>query len=255
MKKLFAFLICLLLTASVFCLPALAAQTISLADDDMSLQLPDDFIIVRRDNLSHMEDLLRSYGATVTETDAKLQSGNYRFIAVSNSMRCTLFLTAHEDAVSHTIGDLITYPDQVTAKGLLLGKVLPEGATLRELEHNGALFYRVDFGVQEQIGRIAYFTVINGRSYSLGVVDNSGDLSSNTNALIDTVFDNWEYTIKAEQQRIRSFREQVTSSVYLVCQILAVIALGVVIWLAIRNLRRKQMNADLQKNLPKRPRR
>ena len=170
-------------------------------------------------------------------------------------MRCTLFLTAHEDAVSHTIGDLITYPDQETAKGLLLGKVLPEGATLRELEHNGALFYRVDFGVQEQIGRIAYFTVINGRSYSLGVVDNSGDLSSNTNALIDTVFDNWEYTIKAEQQRIRSFREQVTSSVYLVCQILAVIALGVVIWLAIRNLRRKQMNADLQKNLPKRPRR
>ncbi len=254
-KPLLKILFSFLLAVCLFVQPVLAAQTVSLPDDGMTLQLPDDFTIVRRDNLQELSPFLESFGTTVSDTDIKLSQENYRFLAVSSTMGCTLFLTAREDEVSRSIGDLISYPDTQTAKGLLLGKTLPEGVTVKEWERDGALFFRVDFGTADQVGRIAYFTVMNDTAYTLGVVDNNGTLTDNTNALIDTVFNNWEYTIQAEQQRIQSFRQKITSVFYWICQIAAVAALVFIIRLAIKDVRQKQMEEDKQKNLPKKPRR
>ncbi|MBR4868002.1 MAG: hypothetical protein IKU10_02500 [Clostridia bacterium] len=255
MKKRILFLLFAVLLTALFTFPVYAAQTVTLPDDNMTLQVPDDFTILQRETLPEMKGLLAEYGTSLTETDVKLKSGNYRFYAVSNLMRCTLFLSGQTDSVSRSIGDLITYPDPETAKSLLLGKNLPKNAVVKELEHNGALFYRVDFGVTEGIGRIAYFTVINNTAYTLCVVDNNGTISPNTNALIDTTFNSWEYTIEAEQQRIQSFRENVTSAVYLICQIVAIIGLVFLIRMAIRSVQKHRMEKDRQKNLPKRPRR
>ncbi len=254
MKK--AVALCLgLLLAVAFLLPASASQSLFFEEHNITMTIPDDFTVIQPDQIAEHALQLQQYGTDVTQTQLKLSEGNYLFLAISSAMRCTLFLTATKDVVSQSIGDLITYPDKATAKALLLGQALPEQATVQELEQNGALFYRVDFGVTETIGRIAYFTVMNQTAYTLCVVDNNGSLSDNTNALIDTVFEKWDYSIQAEELRIRSFRDRITSVITWIGIPIALAAgYGVIRWM-IRDIRRSKEAANRHKNIPKKPRR
>lgn len=253
--KIIRFCSLLILFCLCFSLSCFAAQEVTLTSEGMTLQIPDDFTVIQGENVENMASALRPYQTTVTETAVKLEQENYLFLGISSSMQCTLFLSRQEDRVSRSVGDLITYPDQDTARGLLLGRNLPDTMQVRELERNGALFYRVDFGVTDGIGRIAYMTVMNGKCYTLCVVDNSGSLSDNTNALLDTVFEQWEYTVDAETSRIGAFREKLTTVFFWICLPLALIAAAYIIRLLIRDFTQKHLEEDRQKNLPKKPRR
>ncbi len=250
-------LICSLLTAFslLFALPCQAAQEMVLSTENMTLQIPGDFAIIHKENVDAMKPQLELYNTTVTETSLKLQQENYLFLGISSTMRCTLFLTKQEDPLTQTIGDLITYEEKETARRLLLGDTLPDGYTLRELEREGALFYRVDCGVTDGVGRILYITVMNGVCYTLGVVDNNGNLSENINALIDTVFNTWQYTIDAETRKIAAFKGKLTTTAFGVGIPLGVFAFAFVVYLLIRDIKHRQIQSNRQKNSPKKPRR
>ena len=131
----------------------------------------------------------------------------------------------------------------------------PPTVEVKELEQRGALFYRVDFGVQEQVGRIAYITVLNGKCYTLCLVDNAGNLNQNMNALIDTVFSTWEYTIDAETQKIQEFRDTVTTVFYWISLPIALVICGLIIRYMILDLRQKEQQRKRKENTPKKPRR
>ncbi len=244
-----------LLLCQVFTIPCLAAQSIPLPSENMTLQLPDDFKVITKENLTQNQAFLEEYNVPFTETDVKFKEQNYLLLGLSQTMRCTLFLSKQTDSVSATIGDLISYDNPDLAKQLLLGESLPEQAVVKEIERNGALFYRVDFGVIETVGRIAYITVMNGTIYTLCVVDNSGTLTANTNAALDFTFERWDYVIHAEAGKIRAFQEQIITVIGWIC-IPLLVALGAFITVKIvREVRQRQMEQDRRRITPKKPRR
>ncbi len=247
--------LCCVLFALLFSLTASATQQLTLTQHQMDLFLPDDFTVITRENVAQHGELLKEYDTTVTQTQIKLEQENYLVLAISKTMNCTLYLSCVENSVSATIGDLITYENSDTAKQLLLGKNPPETAQIKELGQRGALFYRVDFGVQEKIGRIAYITVLNGKCYTLGLVDNNGTLNSNMNALIDRVFETWEYTVQAEAQKIQAFRDKVTTVFYWIALPVALIVGGILVRLLLKDLQNKEQLRKRKENIPKRPRR
>ncbi|MBR3844609.1 MAG: hypothetical protein IKM39_03785 [Clostridia bacterium] len=248
--------ICWVITLCLlFTLPAMATQKITLSEESMSLYLPDDFTILTEETIENYKELLTSYDTTVTETQIKLTQENYLVLSISQTMHCTLFLSAVEDSVSATIGDLITYSDQATARQLILGKNPPETMEIRELEQRGALFYRVNFGVENKVGRIAYITVLNGKCYTLCLVDNSGSLNDNMNALIDTAFENWDYTVYAETLKIQEFRDTITTIFYWICMPIGLIIGGIIIRMLIKDIRARRQNRQRMENTPKKPRR
>lgn len=254
MRRSLTILICIVVLCSAFTLPCLAAQSLSFSQHNMTLQLPDDFVLINEKNKNEYISFLEQHSPSVTPTDLSINE-DYLFLGVSSTMQCTLFLSYTEDEVSATIGDLITYKNKETAKGLLLGTDIPDSVTVKEIEQRGALFYRVDFGVEQQIGRLAYCTVMNGGCYTLGLIDNSGTLSQNINSLLDTVFEQWDYTIDAEAQRIDAFKAKVMTVVYWVSLPLAIILIFFIVRSLVRELRNRQIEADRKKNIPKRPRR
>lgn len=255
MKLLRRFLACTAALCLAFCTPCLAAQSIDLQAWDMALQVPDDFTVINADNVQELGDVLYPYDVTVTETAEKLEREHYGFLAISSAMRCTLFLSRREDAVSRSVGDLIRYEDEQTAEKLLLGDPLPESYTVQRLEREGALFLRVDCGVTDGIGRIAYITVMNGACYTLCVVDNNGALNDNVNALIDRVFDTWDYTIEAEAARIGAFKDTALTVAFWVLVPLGLIAAGFIIRSLVRDWRERRLEADRRRIVPKKPRR
>ncbi len=256
MKKHLIPLCSLIIVFSIFfTTPCLAAQEMILREENMTLQIPSDFTIIHKDNVNDMKEQLHLYDTTVTETSLKLQQQDYLFLGISSTMRCTLFLTKQKDPLSQTIGDLITYNDKETAKKLLVGTDLPDTFTLRELEQNGALFYRVDCGVTDGMGRILYITVMNGVCYTLGVVDNNGKLSQNINALIDTVFQTWDYTIDTETRKVEAFRQKFSTVVFAVGLPLSLLAGGFIVYLLIKDINHRRIETQRKKNIPKKPRR
>jgi hypothetical protein len=254
-KHLITFCSLLTVLSVFFTVPCLAAQEMVIHEENMTLQIPSDFTIVHRDNVEDMKDQLHLFDTTVTETSLKLQEQDYLFLGISSTMRCTLFLTKQKNPLSQTIGDLITYQDKETAKKLLVGDNLPDTFTLWELERNGALFYRVDCGVTDGVGRIVYITVMNGVCYTLGVVDNNGKLSDNINALIDTVFNTWDYTINQETQKIEAFRQKFSTVVFAVGLPLSVLAGGFIIFLLVKDIQHRRVETQRKQNIPKKPRR
>lgn len=256
MKRKLTLILCgILFFATVFTMPAFATQKVTLPDHSMALYLPDDFTLITTNTVEQHEETLQAFGSTVTQTQIKMQEQNYLVLGISRTMNCTLYLSATTDSVSQTICDLITYPQKETAKALLLGKQLPKNATVQELEQRGALFYRVDFGVEETIGRIAYFTVINGTCYTLGLVDNAGTLNENMNNCIDTAFHTWEYTIAAETAKIQAFKDRVTTIFYWACLPVALLLCALIIRFLVKDFRKKEENRKRIENIPKKPRR
>lgn len=253
-KKLISVLLCLVILVLVSPM-AYATQKATLEDHSMALYFPDDFTLLTAGNLEQHADLLKGFDTTVTQTQLKFEGQNYLLMGISQTMNCTLSLSCVTDSVSATVGDLITYPDLTTAKTLLLGKQPPEQAAIRELEQRGALFYRVDFGVTQGIGRISYITVMNGKSYTLSLIDNNGNLNSNMNALIDTVFDTWEYTIHAEAQKTQAMRDKITTIFYWICLPIGLVIGGLLVHFLIKDLRAKEQNRKRKENTPKKPRR
>ena len=254
MKRLLGFLLVLVLTA-VLCLPASAAREIVLEADGMTLQVPSDFTVITPQNVRQMGDLLQEYGTTVTATDLRMREGNDLFIAVSSAMRCTLFFSRQETAVSASIGDLISVKDPEAARRLLLGDTEKTAEKIQELEKDGALFYRVDCGVHDGVGRLIYITVINGVCYTLSVVDNAGTLSDNINAMLDTVFRTWQFTVTADARQAVQVRERVLTVAFWICLPAAPVALFFLIRSLIRDFRRKDQEEKRRRNIPKRPRR
>ncbi|MBR6548244.1 MAG: hypothetical protein IKT68_01745, partial [Clostridia bacterium] len=122
-------LICLVMAvvlASVTCLPCFATHELSLPEHSMTVQVPDQFTLIHKNNLAGQGDLLAEFGTTVTDTDLKFTQEGYLFLAISPSMRCTMFMSYGVSDVSATIGDLISYRDLPTARRLLLGDTMPE---------------------------------------------------------------------------------------------------------------------------------
>ena len=254
-KNIVSLIATVLVLCHLFTTAAMAAQSVSFPDEGMTLQLPDDFSVVTKENLTEKAELLQEYNVSQTETDVKFNKENYLLLGLSQTMRCTMFLSKQTDSVSVTIGDLISYENQEVARSLILGKELPESVAVKEIERNGALFYRVNFGVTDGIGRVAYITVMNGTAYTLCVVDNSGTLTANINAALDFAFDHWDYTIYAEEGKIRAFKDRIATTVRLIC-IPLLLALGA--WLVYRifvELRRRRLQEELRRITPKKPRR
>ncbi len=255
MKKVLIRVTALLTFCLVFTLTASATQKITLTDHKMELFLPDDFTVITAENAASHKETLEAFDTTVTQTQIKLEKENYLVLGISQSMNCTLFLSCADDRVSASIGDLITYENKDTAKNLLLGSSLPQGMEVKELEQRGALFYRVNFGVQETVGRIAYVTVLNGKCYTLCLVDNNGTLNDNMNALIDTTFQNWQYTIDAETEKIQEFRDTVTTVFYWISLPIGIGVCALIIRYMIRDVRQKEQERKRKENTPKKPRR
>lgn len=243
-------LFCLMLTTPVY-----ATQKITLSQHKMALYLSDDFTVVTAQNAASHKETLEAFDTTVTQTQIKIEKENYLILGISQSMHCTVFLSCVEDRVSASIGDLITYENGETAKQLLLGSSLPKEMEVREWEQRGALFYRVNFGVQKGVGRIAYITVMNGKCYTLCLVDNVGTLNDNMNALIDTVFETWEYTIDAEAEKIQEFRDTVTTVFYWITLPIGIAVCGLIVRYMIRDVRQKEQQRKRKENTPKKPRR
>lgn len=255
MKKCLTGIATLLLFCLVFTLPVYAAQKITLSEHKMELYLADDFTVITAENAANHKETLEAFDTTVTKTQIKIEKENYLVLGISQSMNCTVFLSCINDRVSASIGDLITYENKETAKSLLLGSSLPQSMEVKELEQRGALFYRVNFGVQEKVGRIAYITVLNGKCYTLCLVDNSGNLNDNMNALIDTVFQNWQYTIDAETQKIQEFRDTVTTVFYWISLPVGIGICVLILRYMIRDVRQKEQERKRKENTPKKPRR
>ena len=253
--KLSAILCSIFLFSVLFSFPVYATQTITLKEQDMTFSLPDDFVVLTANNLPQHQSLLEEYNTTVTATEVKFTQDHYQFMAISDTLECTVFLSASMDEVSATIGDLITYPDRDTAKALLLGKTPPKNAKIQEIEQRGALFYRVDFGVNQGIGRIAYITVFNGIHYTFCLVDTGGTLSKNVNSMFDTAFRSWEYKIHAETEKIQAFRQKLNTILFWVCVPVGLVFLGIIGKRMVKEFREKEQIRKRQKNIPKRPRR
>lgn len=253
-KLLLCFILSLCMVLSC-CLPAAATTELSFPDHAMTLHIPDQFAVIHENNVLSQGALLSQFGVTATETDVKFKEDGYLFLAISSTMRCTMFLSQQTDAVSVTIGDLISYNNPQTARTALLGTNLPEDAVVKEIEQNGALFYRVDFGVTNGVGRIAYFTVINGTAYTLCLIDNNGVPSQNANSALDFTFENWQYTVAAEAERIDAFKDQATEVLWWIATPLLILAAGWLIRLVVRDLRRRRLEESRRNVTPKKPRR
>ena len=140
MKKfVFSLIATMLVLCQLFTTAAVAAQSVAFPDEGMTLQLPDDFSVVTKENLTEKAELLQEYNVSQTETDIKFHEENYLLLGLSQTMRCTMFLSKQTDAVSLTVGDLISYENPDVARSLILGKELPESVTVKEIERNGAL--------------------------------------------------------------------------------------------------------------------
>ncbi len=234
---------------------ALAAQTVPVEGEAMTLQLPDDFTVVQRSTVSALEPELQGYTTTVTETELKFTNGHYLLLAISPSMHCTLFLTREETPLSRGVGDLIACTDHNAASRLLLGDHPENFAEVREIERAGALFYRVDCGVSGGVGRLAYLTVMNGVSYTLCVADNTGEMTDNLNAMFDRVFQTWDFTVTAETLRIQRFHRRVVRTVAIICIPLLLAAAGFLLRGLVRDIRARREEQRRRDLVPRRPRR
>ena len=91
-------------------------------------------------------------------------------------------------------------------KSALIGGVKDRAADIKEIRKDAALFYRLTFEKDEQKGnadsRVMYISVINGRIYTLTLIEDASSLSTNAADTADYIFSNLEYTVETERQRV-----------------------------------------------------
>ncbi len=249
------------LVVLVSCLSAfqiLVSATV-VTKDGISVSISDVFTVFTEDNLDSNSSKLEAIGETKSGMETKFKQDGYLFYAVSEKMNSTVFLRCEENKVSEAVVDLINYSDKETAKRLLIGSGIDKASEVKEIERNGALFYRLMFTPESNPelsdSRIMYITVINGRSYTLCLIEKADTLSSNSSSACTSIFESMDYTVESEACRIQERKDRVISVAFSIAIPVAVIIAGIIIWSLIRDFRAKHLEEDRRRNSRRKPRR
>lgn len=255
MKKLAALGLAVLL-----CLASLIPGTAEeITKEGISASFSDVFYVFTDDSVDSMQTELAEIGETAQSMRTRLSESGYLFYAVSPALKSTVFLSCTQNDVSRSIGDLINYSDQDAAKKLLIGSSLDTAYEVRELEKDGALFYRVvctadlDPGLSDS--RVFYITVMNGSAYTLCLIEKASSLSGNAVSAFDSIFASLRYTVESQARRVQEHKDKVTRTLFYIMIPIAVLIVGYLGWSLAGDFRMKRLEEDRKRNIRKRPRR
>ena len=168
-------------------------------------------------------------------------------------------MTSSVTDVSSEIVNLAEFSDGALAESALIGGVKDRAADIKEIRKDAALFYRLTFEKDEQKGnadsRVMYISVINGRIYTLTLIEDASSLSTNAADTADYIFSNLEYTVETERQRVAEKKRSFATWAIVVCIPLAVVGGFFIVRSMKRDFEAAKREENLKKNMRKKPRR
>ena len=122
-----------------------AAVTVTPPDSNLSVSLPDNYTILTSDNLDQNTSFLNRIGQTPDTMSDLFASSGYLLIAISDDLRYEISLISISDELSQSAWNLLNLPiaERETMKYHIAGSLLESGAEVKEIEKDGALFYRI----------------------------------------------------------------------------------------------------------------
>lgn len=280
------------------------AGTVELKDEGINLSLQESFVVFTPDTVDSMTFDAAKFDRTTQQIKESMANNQCLLLAMSKDLECTVMFSKSESEASKAIGDLYRITDKTTAdnaKKLILGKSADKAEEIKEIERNGALFYRVKFASQNKksssqassqsqssgnvlsdikassadeksvdntnseysvlynvsgtSAAIFYITVMNGKTYSLCLLDGTGKLSERSNDVIDWIFNNMIYTVNYSQPAVESEANTFES---VILWVVVVIAAAVLVWLVIRlvfDIKARRVAEGREKIVKKKPRR
>ena len=255
MKKILSFCLAVLCILS-FCLSALADTEVT--KDGMTVHLADIFTVFTAENLES-KSVRAAELSEDTETLRKKLESDYLFYAVAENLGWTVFMTSSVTDVSSEIVNLAEFSDGALAESALIGGVKDRAADIKEIRNDAALFYRLTFEKDEQKGnadsRVMYISVINGRIYTLTLIEDASSLSTNAADTADYIFSNLEYTVETERQRVAEKKRSFATWAIVVCIPLAAVGGFFIVRSMKRDFEAAKREENLKKNMRKKPRR
>ena len=244
MKKFLSFCLAVLCILS-FCLSALADTEVT--KDGMTVHLADIFTVFTAENLES-KSVRAAELSEDTETLRKKLESDYLFYAVAENLGWTVFMTSSVTDVSSEIVNLAEFSDGALAESALIGGVKDRAADIKEIRKDAALFYRLTFEKDEQ-------KVINGRIYTLTLIEDASSLSTNAADTADYIFSNLEYTVETERQRVAEKKRSFATWAIVVCIPLAAVGGFFIVRSMKRDFEAAKREENLKKNMRKKPRR
>lgn len=197
MKKCISVLLILAVTLCLFTAPCMAARTVTSTATDVSVEIPDNFNIYTKNSLPTSPSQLEDLGCTYDEIKADFNNNGYVFLAHSPVLKCSVFLSEQKTTVSTTIKDLyrLSGSDAVENAGkLLLGEVWETADSVKEIEKDLSLFFKVEINGSD-LSKVMYVSVINSVTYTLCLIQTGGAPSENSLTVLENIFQSLDFEI------------------------------------------------------------
>ena len=256
MKK----VLCLILASalSFSCLMIRAFADTEVTKDGMTAHVSDVFTVFTSENIDSKAGQAEALSEDFERLKQKLNS-DYLFYAVTENLGWTVFMTSAVTEVSSNILNLAEFSDEQLAEQALIGNISEQTSELKQIRKGAALFYRLTFQKDAQKGnsdsRIIYLTVINGRIYTLTLIEKSEQLSQNAADTAEYIFNSLEYTVETEKQRVAEKKRSAVNWMIIVCVPLAAVGVFFIVRSIKRDFDAAKQEEDLQRNIRKKPRR
>ncbi len=237
------------LCLSFFTLSVLALNEVEYSNHNLSLSIPEEYVVLDENTAEDNSDLIESMGYTVSSFNTFLKPNSKSeyatiFLGVEKKSNSQILVRTDQTEFSKKIGDFSYLDDDAvekTAKELI--KI--EKATYKTATSNEMKFIEIRFTDKDSGGRfssIQYMTVRNGRIYTL-VFNFEGKL---TDSQVDLAWETLK-TLEIEDVITKSpWDFETILFMVLLCAaiIVAVIVLGILIFTIIRDFKNKKSDFE-----------
>ncbi len=251
MKRLLSSILIFMVTAQVFVLPCMAAQTVS--STNITATIPEGFAVYTKDNLPSTPTELENLGRTYDEFKADFNNFGYVFFAHSTALKCDITLSEKTTKVSNTIKNLYSLKDQdkiENAGKLLLGDLWNTAFRIKQIEKDYALFFKVEM-YSKNVSNIMYVSVIDSVTYTLCLSNSGGVPSENVLSAFEGIFNDLSYTIPEFDIKEQSTVNKGKKTLYAIIIVLCVLAVAVLTFSIVNDITKIRLKKQQSNSVKK----
>lgn len=180
-RHLCGIMVCLLITSILFTFTALAAgQKVTASEHDLSLNLPDEYVLLNNETASDEKELIESYGYTVSSFKSYLKTNQIILFATSSATNTQISVKSWTSDFSSDAGDM-SYLSSEALASVAKELVTVSGASYKTVSVNSMELIEISSSGNDSGGdfcSVQYVTIRNGAFYSInfafsGALDDS----------------------------------------------------------------------------------
>lgn len=146
-----------------------ASKTLEVKEHNLSLTVPESYILLNEGNASKNRELIENFGLTADSFKKHLERNNIIIFGLEKENHNQLILKCWETDFSKDINEFSSLNDD--SLNLVIEKLVTvKGSSYRALTLNGMRLIEVRFEGEDQMGKfysVQYVTIRNGKIYSL----------------------------------------------------------------------------------------